>query len=104
MSDKAAMKAQDEKRKKKLMKDLKRMFLRLDDDQSGQVSEEEMSAMNEEDKNLLYSVLGLSDPLEVFKQLDVDGSGSLEIDEFCDGIWQVAISKAPIELKRIEKQ
>jgi len=80
------------------------MFVKLDDDNSGQVSEDEFKSMGEEDKNLLYSVLGVSDPLEIFHQLDVDESGLLEIDEFCDGIWQVAISKAPIELKRIEKQ
>merc|ERR1719486_883688 len=80
------------------------MFRNLDDDKSGQVSEDEMAQMSEDDRNLLHSILGMSDPLEIFKQLDVDGSGHLEIDEFCDGVWQVAISKAPIELKRLEKQ
>jgi len=104
MSDKEAMKAHQNSRRKKLMKDLKRMFMKLDDDNSGQVSAEEMQMMGEEDKSILADVLGISEPMEIFKQLDVDGSGSLEIDEFCDGIWQVAISKAPIELKRIEKQ
>merc|ERR1719454_1030616 len=80
MSDKEAMKAQENKRRKKLMRDLKRMFIRLDDDGSGQVSQDEMACMSEEDKHLLNSVLGVSDPLEVFRQLDVDGSGLLEID------------------------
>merc|ERR1712226_1001815 len=35
--------------------------------------------------------------------LDVDGTGSLEIEEFCDGILEVMTSDRPIELKRIEK-
>lgn len=80
------------------------MFLRLDEDGSGCVSREEIEGIIESDRQMLQDTLCISNPTEIFDALDVDGSGSLEIDEFCDGIWQVATSKAPIEIKRIEKQ
>ena len=30
--------------------------------------------------------------------------GSLDIDEFCEGVWQVVVSQSPIEMRRLEKQ
>merc|ERR1719247_1760858 len=45
MSDKEAMKAHENRRRKKLMTDLKKMFVKLDDDNSGQVSQDEMALM-----------------------------------------------------------
>jgi len=107
IEDREAMKAQEDKRKKRLMKDLRRLFYSLDDDQSGYVSKEEMAEMRPEDKSFFGNFLGTSDPMEVFKQLDVDDSGSLEIDEFCDGIWQVVAANGTIgtlDIKRLEKQ
>lgn len=104
MQDKEALKAQEEKHRKRTMKELRRLFHRLDEDDSGQVSKEEMGMMGEDDKKQFAKLLGTSDPFEVFNQLDVDDSGTLEIDEFCDGIYQVVISQVPIEIKRLEKQ
>jgi len=104
MQDKDAMKFHEDKQRKKLIKELRKVFLRLDEDSSGQLSKDEIVNINEEDKQIFNKLMTISDPLEVFMALDVDGSGEIDIEEFCDGIWQVAVSKAPIEIKKIEKQ
>jgi len=104
LQDKDAMKAEELKKKKRLMKRLRDMFVRLDEDESGEVTIDEILKMTDEDKQLFWSVMGTSDPLEVFNAIDVDHSGGIDLDEFCDGIWAAAISKTPIEMRRLEKQ
>merc|ERR1711879_725663 len=46
-----------------------------------------------------------SDSLEeLFEIIDVDESGEVDIDEFCDGVAKLVYCDAPIELVRILKQ
>eukprot|EP00929_Paragymnodinium_shiwhaense_P062902 TRINITY_DN31430_c0_g1_i1.p1 TRINITY_DN31430_c0_g1~~TRINITY_DN31430_c0_g1_i1.p1 ORF type:complete len:868 (+),score=164.28 TRINITY_DN31430_c0_g1_i1:157-2760(+) len=105
LQDKDVMKSLAEQQKKKLMKDLRGVFYRLDEDGSGEVSREEIGSICDDDKEILNSLMGgHADPLEIFDALDVDGSGDIGIEEFIDGLWQVSISKAPIEVKRMERQ
>ena len=47
--------------------------------------------------------MGVSDPLKIFNSLDIDGGGSLDIGEFCDGLYTASVSKTPIEFRRIDK-
>merc|ERR1712072_934725 len=42
--------------------------------------------------------------MDVFDMLDTDGSGSVTIDEFIDGIIKIVCSERPVELLRIQKQ
>eukprot|EP00931_Biecheleriopsis_adriatica_P039007 TRINITY_DN22307_c0_g1_i1.p1 TRINITY_DN22307_c0_g1~~TRINITY_DN22307_c0_g1_i1.p1 ORF type:complete len:763 (+),score=158.67 TRINITY_DN22307_c0_g1_i1:86-2374(+) len=102
--DKDLMKSIEEEKRKQVLKDLRRMFQRLDEDGSGEVSREEIQSVSDADKEILRNLTSMEDPVEIFDALDVDGSGDIGIDEFCDGLWQVAISNAPIEIKRMEKQ
>jgi len=87
-----------------LILDLKFMFERLDEDKSGRLSQDELMNINPADQERLTEALGLSSPLQVFNALDVDKSGEVSITEFFDGVWEVAIQKSDIELKRMEKQ
>jgi len=80
------------------------MFNRLDSDGSGTVSLHEIENLDKSDKALIYGAMSIGNPIEIFHALDVDNDGSLDIDEFCDGIYQVAVAKTPILFKRIEKQ
>lgn len=41
---------------------------------------------------------------ELFDMIDVDGSGEVNIDEFCEGISKLASSETPVEFIRILKQ
>lgn len=103
-NDQCMIEKEEHTRKVALIKNLREMFERLDEDGSGRLSMEELEQITDEDRRTLHGQLTVGDPQEIFLALDVDDDGQLGIDEFCDGIWQVAVSKAPIELMRIEKQ
>merc|ERR1719330_2178315 len=60
--------------------------------------------MTQFDKQALNRLAKISDPALIFTALDLDDDGELTVEEFCDGIWQVAISKVPLEMQRMEKQ
>lgn len=102
--DKDMVKSLEDERRKLVLKDLRRVFLRLDKDGSGEVSRVEIQNMGTSERTILAGLTGFEDPLDIFDALDVDGDGEIGIDEFCDGLWQVAISQTPIEIKRLEKQ
>eukprot|EP00930_Biecheleria_cincta_P048140 TRINITY_DN33491_c0_g1_i1.p1 TRINITY_DN33491_c0_g1~~TRINITY_DN33491_c0_g1_i1.p1 ORF type:complete len:556 (-),score=114.61 TRINITY_DN33491_c0_g1_i1:98-1765(-) len=102
--DKDMVKSLEDERRRVVLKDLRRVFLRLDKDGSGEVSRVEIQNMGKSERAILEGLTGFDDPLDIFDALDVDGDGEIGIDEFCDGLWQVAISQTPIEIKRLEKQ
>eukprot|EP00929_Paragymnodinium_shiwhaense_P077264 TRINITY_DN3978_c2_g1_i1.p1 TRINITY_DN3978_c2_g1~~TRINITY_DN3978_c2_g1_i1.p1 ORF type:complete len:784 (-),score=150.82 TRINITY_DN3978_c2_g1_i1:81-2432(-) len=102
--DKEARRILMDKVKNKMMKQLREMFIRLDADSSGEIDREEIKNATGEDAALLNDFMSISSPLEVFDALDVDGSGCLDIDEFCEGLYHASVSKAPIEIKRMERK
>eukprot|EP00403_Amphidinium_massartii_P021660 CAMPEP_0178395678 /NCGR_PEP_ID=MMETSP0689_2-20121128/13342_1 /TAXON_ID=160604 /ORGANISM="Amphidinium massartii, Strain CS-259" /LENGTH=699 /DNA_ID=CAMNT_0020016339 /DNA_START=106 /DNA_END=2201 /DNA_ORIENTATION=- len=104
MADKEIKQINEDNQRRKLMKQLRNMFIRLDEDSSGEVSLEELGAITNEEIQELHQALGLKDPIEIFKLLDVDGSGALGIDEFCEGIWEVSQNSGSLELKILNKQ
>mmetsp|Transcript_86318 Transcript_86318/g.239362 ORF Transcript_86318/g.239362 Transcript_86318/m.239362 type:complete len:665 (+) Transcript_86318:51-2045(+) len=101
--DREARKVQEVKRKKKIIRDVKRIFTNLDTDNSGMVTWEEIMRAPERDMDILRQLVSLDNPLQIFKMLDVDGSGQVSIDEFCDGIVDAVTSDRHIEFKRMEK-
>jgi len=104
MEDKAMVQQQREKERKKCIHHLKKIFIRLDEDRSGEVTVDEIANMDVDDQKAMETILGIKDPMEIFNLLDVDKSGSLGIEEFCDGIWQYVTSSGSLEMKRIEKK
>jgi len=68
------------------------------------VTLDEISHMDIEDQRAMESILGISDPMDIFNMLDVDKSGSLGIEEVCDGIWQYETASGSLEMKRSEKK
>ena len=65
------------------LEELKRIFLELDVDQDGQISEDEMlQGMESVTKDLQELVGGKPDWGQMFKQLDVNGDGRVNFDEF----------------------
>lgn len=102
MQDKELLKRDEASRRKKMLRDLNEMFHRVDEDGSGELSKEELTLASAEDKAFIYSCTEVEDPLEFFDMIDVDKTGAVDIDEFCEGVWQAVVSKAPIETRRME--
>lgn len=94
--------ASHEEHKRRLM--IQELAKTLDDDQSGKVSLDELRCISASDRKALSRLTNCSDPEDIFNALDVNNEGELTIKEFCDGIWQVAISKVPLEMMRMEMQ
>ena len=53
---------------------------------------DELGEIDEETKEELLYVVKADDLLDLFNMLDCDGSGALDIDEFCSGITRMATS------------
>eukprot|EP00929_Paragymnodinium_shiwhaense_P035616 TRINITY_DN19200_c0_g2_i1.p1 TRINITY_DN19200_c0_g2~~TRINITY_DN19200_c0_g2_i1.p1 ORF type:complete len:670 (-),score=97.70 TRINITY_DN19200_c0_g2_i1:145-2154(-) len=102
--DKKAMADHEHSMKKKLIKHLSRIFKRLDTDHSGMVGPEEFTKLSDNDLENLSKMTGLTDPLELFRMIDLDDSGELDIDEFCESLWHVVIDKVPVDTRRTEKR
>jgi len=99
--DRDALKQAEENGRQTLLHELRSMFHRIDIDKSGQITRSELRSVNLDDKSSLCEAMGTSDLTDVFKKLDVDDSGSVDIDEFVDGM-EIALSSGPMELKRVE--
>jgi len=102
--DKETVQVREEQEKETLVQHLRMIFYRLDEDSSGNLSREEIANINENDRQMLCDTMSINDPLEIFNALDVDGNGTIAIDDFCSGISKVALSNAPLEVQRMEKQ
>ncbi|CAE7561563.1 unc-104, partial [Symbiodinium microadriaticum] len=73
-------------------------------DESGEVTLDEIMAAPDDVKQSLFEIAGTEDIQTLFEMLDFDGGGSLETDEFCQGVFKAASSSKPLELDRLMKQ
>jgi len=91
---------------KKLMPHLKHMFKQIDQDSNESLSREELENAPDHIKDELqrYMQAGPDALLELFEMLDVDESGEVGLEEFCDGVAKIVYSEAPVELVRVLKQ
>jgi len=101
--DQVAQKAWEAAKKKALMPKLRHMFLEMDEDGSGLLDVEELRGASEEIKSQLQRICNMDDVEEIFRSLDYDESGAVDIDEFCQGLLKCT-SDRPGELVRIMKQ
>jgi len=91
---------------KKMLPNLKSMFHKLDKDGDGTITLIELQHAPEAVKQQLERYLHKdSDSIaSLFEIIDVDDSGEVDIDEFCDGVAKLVHCDSPIELVRILKQ
>merc|ERR1712187_278151 len=73
---------------------LKQIFRVIDTDQSGTISDTELQKFMEDQSlglHMYFEALELNaaDVDALFQLLDLDGSGCVDIDEFCDGCMQL---------------
>jgi len=94
----------DAQKKKRLTRQLDGMFMRMDVEKKGIIERNHILAASDADKQTLLEYMEMENPVHVFDQLDVDGNGKLDRDEFLEGLTHCALTKTPIELKRIDKR
>ncbi|CAE7895868.1 unnamed protein product [Symbiodinium necroappetens] len=102
--DKSLLHAIEEQNRKKVLADLRAMFFRLDHDNSGEVSRDEIAAIAPREQKMLRDLTGFDNAVELFDALDLQESGEIGIEEFCQGLQQIAVSESPLEIKRMQKQ
>eukprot|EP00929_Paragymnodinium_shiwhaense_P084573 TRINITY_DN45226_c0_g1_i1.p1 TRINITY_DN45226_c0_g1~~TRINITY_DN45226_c0_g1_i1.p1 ORF type:complete len:484 (+),score=100.64 TRINITY_DN45226_c0_g1_i1:266-1717(+) len=102
--DKDMSRMNEEHEKQKLVRELVKVFRRADADGSGHVSIDEILELSQTDLGILCELTSMTDPAEIFSALDGDDSGLVDLDEFCQGLWEIVMSKAPVELRRTAKR
>jgi len=102
--DKDAKKAWEAAKKKKQMEALRLMFIDLDEDESGALTLDEINAAPEAIREELQEIAGTDDITALFEMLDYDGGGSIDTNEFCEGVIRATNSDKPVELGRLVKQ
>lgn len=101
--DKELVLTEERRRKERLMEDIYGIFLRLDRDNSGQLSLEELLKVKGRDARLLAEFSGDMDPADVFRMLDIDRNGRLGIYEFCEGLYESVVGQSRVELRNLTR-
>eukprot|EP00928_Gymnodinium_smaydae_P013271 TRINITY_DN14858_c1_g2_i1.p1 TRINITY_DN14858_c1_g2~~TRINITY_DN14858_c1_g2_i1.p1 ORF type:complete len:558 (+),score=127.05 TRINITY_DN14858_c1_g2_i1:42-1715(+) len=102
-ADKEGQRAWANAKKKKMLPKLQGMFREIDAHGRGSLT---MADLEEAPKELIEQLSQAADAegvKAIFEAIDLDGGGTVDIDEFCDGIMR-AQSDKPIELIRIMHQ
>ncbi|CAK0860225.1 unnamed protein product [Prorocentrum cordatum] len=103
--DKEAESAWEAASRKKALPKLKAMFIpELDEDGSGNLELEEILNAPEELREQLQQIAKMEDCEELFHTLDFDNSGSIDVEEFCDGVLKASQDNKPMELLRLARQ
>jgi len=87
-----------------MMPHVRKMFHEIDTDRSGDISLEEISQINWSVRERMACCFETDDMVELFEMLDIDGSGHIKIDEFCDQLVKLVTSDTPVENIRVMKQ
>jgi len=95
-------------RKAQLIRLLQEAFRELDVDGNGYITLEDMRAAPDDVRELIFDIADLqesndTDVIRIFKTLDYDCSGTVEISEFCEGLMKFQEGK-DFESYRIMKQ
>jgi len=72
------------------MPKLRAMFHEMDRDGSGELDFEELRSAPEEIKEQLQRICNMDDTEEIFRSLDYDESGFVDIEEFCQGLLKAS--------------
>lgn len=103
-NDKEAMRFYKAQKLKVMLPKIRDMFHELDADGSGDLSLDELVNAPEEVRVQLLQYMKGDDILELFECIDTDDSGSIDVEEFCDGLARLTLSETPVETLRLMRQ
>jgi len=95
---------QETRKRKRFVANLRNIFHRVDIDGSGLVTSCEFLKLSDEDLHEVITLSGINEPAKLFQMIDLDDSGGLDIDEFCEGLWHIMVDKVPMETRRLERR
>lgn len=87
-----------------LISNLKDMFTRIDEDNSGTLTLDEFLDIDKSDQAALCSALEVQTPIEIFRMLDNEHSGTVSINDLFDRILDKVLAKGDANFKRMERQ
>ena len=88
---------------KKMLPVIRDLFLAMDADKSGLIDISEVLKAPAEVQEELAKVMEMDDFVELFEILDVDSNGTLDVQEYVDGITKLVTSDTPLEQLRMQK-
>eukprot|EP00929_Paragymnodinium_shiwhaense_P014703 TRINITY_DN122659_c0_g1_i1.p1 TRINITY_DN122659_c0_g1~~TRINITY_DN122659_c0_g1_i1.p1 ORF type:complete len:649 (+),score=193.29 TRINITY_DN122659_c0_g1_i1:180-2126(+) len=97
----SALSTAEEERKMHLLMQMKQLFIELDEDGSGAVTEDEFTNQMKDERMLsFFKAIDLvpSDAAQLFNMLDADGSGELDPDELITGCVRLTGNAKALEL------
>jgi len=101
--DKEMKKTYESSIKRGVTESLGQMFTLLDDDCTGTISLDEVKNSPPEAQELLCELAEVETVEDVFNEIDLDFSGEISLEEFCDGILDIVNSDCPKEIRHVEK-
>eukprot|EP00929_Paragymnodinium_shiwhaense_P009361 TRINITY_DN113504_c0_g1_i1.p1 TRINITY_DN113504_c0_g1~~TRINITY_DN113504_c0_g1_i1.p1 ORF type:complete len:788 (-),score=105.42 TRINITY_DN113504_c0_g1_i1:89-2377(-) len=111
LEDKRETIEQQRRLQAKMLMQCQQLFRTLDRDGSGILRKTELISMDEPQIREIEELVGIMDPMDLFKLLDVDGSGSIDMEDFCAGIsakvngtdWSLWFKRLDKELRGLTK-
>lgn len=103
-SDKEAERIYKAQQLKRMLPKIREMFMELDADGSGFLELDELLNAPQEVREELLKYMKGDDIIELFECIDVDESGQIDVDEFCDGMARLTLSETPVETLRMMRQ
>merc|ERR550514_1251508 len=86
------------------MPELRDVFHRMDTNHDGTITLDEFGNCDLATQATLYQLFDTDDLVELFEILDVDGGGSVSIDEFFDEMLRLVTTETPMSQIRLIKQ
>merc|ERR1712032_222073 len=80
------------------------MFLALDENGDGGLEYDEVLRAGPEVQKKLKELCQMDDLLATFKMLDYDDGGTVDAEEFCDGVMRLQNGRSPPEMTRLLRQ
>lgn len=88
----------------KLARDVSNLFYKLDTDADGELCKEEFMDLSHDNMMLLHECLPDMSPMEIFEAIDIDRHGSVDNEQFCQGIMYLVKSGLSPQMRRMAAQ